>query len=161
MTALALRFTRARDTAEDVVQNAFEKALLGEDRFEGRSLYSTWVHRIVVNEALLWLRKERRRRQRIDRFADEGTRATAAYWEEPPRPDQLVADRQRASLLRDRVSRLPENERHVIESCALEGQSYTEYANAVGISTATAKTRAFRARRHLARLATQGSSNTP
>jgi RNA polymerase sigma-70 factor (ECF subfamily) len=160
MTALALRFTRARDSAEDVVQNAFEKALRAQERFEGRSRYSTWVHRIVVNEALIWLRRERRRRQRIDRFADERADASASYFEGPLRPDQLVAERQRASLLLDRVAQLPESERHVIESCALQGRSYAEYADAMGISTATAKTRAFRARRHLARLSTQGASNT-
>jgi RNA polymerase sigma-70 factor (ECF subfamily) len=156
MTALALRFTRARDTAEDVVQNAFEKALRGADQFEGRSRYSTWVHRIVVNESLIWLRKERRRIQRTDRFADETRAAPAELKQAAPRPDRLLAARQRAEQLRQRVARLPRNERHVIESCALDGMSYADYASSIGISTATAKTRAHRARRHLAR---QGASN--
>lgn len=157
MTALALRFTKTRDAADDVVQNAYEKALRCAQQFEGRSRYSTWVHRIVVNESLIWLRRERRRHQRIDRLASETMAETAPLWQEPPRPDQLLTARQSADQLRRRVAGLPEKERHVLEACALEGKSYAEYAREIGITTATAKTRAHRARRHLAR---QGASNT-
>ncbi len=64
LTAVALRITRDESTAQDVVQNAFEKALRHGHRFRGECLVSTWMHRIVANEALMWLRSERRRARR-------------------------------------------------------------------------------------------------
>jgi RNA polymerase sigma-70 factor (ECF subfamily) len=62
MNAVALRYTRDPEVAGDVVQNACEKVLRHGSKFRGQSLVSTWIHRIVANEALMWLRSEGRRR---------------------------------------------------------------------------------------------------
>ena len=61
LQAVATRITRNPETSRDVVQNAFEKVLRHGSRFEGQSRVSTWLHRIVTNEALMWLRSHRRR----------------------------------------------------------------------------------------------------
>ena len=53
--ALALRYTRVREDAEDVVQQALQKAFIYLNSFEGKSLFSTWITRIAINEALMWL----------------------------------------------------------------------------------------------------------
>ena len=65
LIAVAMRITRAREAARDVVQSAFEKALRKARGFQGQARVSTWLHRIVVNEALMWLRGERRHRHRL------------------------------------------------------------------------------------------------
>ncbi|MCG8588602.1 MAG: RNA polymerase sigma factor, partial [Proteobacteria bacterium] len=61
MISVAVRYTGSRDDAEDVVQSGYEKAVRNYHQFHGRSRFSTWLHRIVVNEALMWLRSEGRR----------------------------------------------------------------------------------------------------
>ena len=53
---VVLRYTRVREDAEDIVQQSFQKAFMHLRKFEGRSSFSTWLTRIAVNEALMFLR---------------------------------------------------------------------------------------------------------
>jgi RNA polymerase sigma-70 factor, ECF subfamily len=53
------RITRNREDAEDVVQQSFHKAFIHLKRFEGKSLFHTWLTRIAINEALMLLRRNR------------------------------------------------------------------------------------------------------
>ncbi len=55
----AQRITRNREDAEDVVQQSFQKAFIHLKKFEGESLFSTWLTRIAINEALMLLRRKR------------------------------------------------------------------------------------------------------
>src|SRR6266403_4996845 len=57
--SLAQRMTRNREDAEDVVQQSFQKAFIHLKKFEGESLFSTWLTRITINEALMLLRRRR------------------------------------------------------------------------------------------------------
>src|ERR1700747_681426 len=61
--ALALRYTRVPEDAEDVVQQTFEKAFVYLHKFEGKSSFSTWLTRIAINEALMLLRRGRAGRE--------------------------------------------------------------------------------------------------
>jgi RNA polymerase sigma-70 factor (ECF subfamily) len=148
MTAVALRFTRDRDSAHDVVQNAYEKVFRHRHQFRGQARLSTWVHRIVANEALMWLRSERRRARfsvALEEVEDAPPRdPTPAAWE-------ILARRQRLEVLQRGVAALAPEERDVIRCCAIEGRSYAEYGAERGIHPAAAKSRAFRARQRLSR----------
>src|SRR5207253_2757442 len=57
--ALAFRYTRVREDAEDIVQETFRKAFVHLQKFEGKSSFSTWLTRIAINEALMTLRRRR------------------------------------------------------------------------------------------------------
>ena len=57
--ALAFRYTRVREDAEDIVQETFQKAFVHLQKFEGKSSFSTWLTRIAINEALMSLRRRR------------------------------------------------------------------------------------------------------
>src|SRR5437879_5464273 len=59
ISSLAQRMTRNREDAEDVVQQSFQKAFIHLKKFEGGSLFSTWLTRIAINEALMLLRRRR------------------------------------------------------------------------------------------------------
>lgn len=144
--SLALRYTRDADVAHDVVQSAFEKALRHRERFRGQARVSTWLHRIVANEALMWLRAERRRERRTGRLAEAPPEALA-----DPAPDAAagLARRQAERRLRREIARLGPEERDVIERCVLPGRSYADYGAERGVHPAAAKSRAFRARRRL------------
>src|SRR5258706_11822194 len=54
--ALAFRYTRVREDAEDIVQETFRKAFVHLQKFEGKSSFSTWLTRVAINEALMTLR---------------------------------------------------------------------------------------------------------
>jgi RNA polymerase sigma-70 factor (ECF subfamily) len=146
LDAIALRLTRDPETARDVVQNAFEKVLRYGDRFEGNSRVSTWIHRIVTNEALMWLRSERRRREvHYDPIDPEQVSVPDPEGEPWDRLDRHHA-RQR---LRDAIESLPEPDREIVRECGLAGLSYAEYGSRNGVHAAAVKSRAFRARRRL------------
>src|SRR5229473_5941814 len=59
MLAVARRFARIREDAEDIVQQSFQKAFVHLHKFEGKSSFSTWLTRIAINEALMLLRRGR------------------------------------------------------------------------------------------------------
>ena len=146
MIAVALRFTRDPDTARDVVQNSFEKVIRHGASFQGQARVSTWVHRIVCNEALMWLRRQRRRAE-LQTLADENECPVVA--DSAPGPAEAFDRRQRAQRLRQGITQLSGEERDVVLRCALAGQSYAEYSAQTGTRLAAVKSRAFRARRRL------------
>jgi len=149
LLAVALRLTRDRDSAQDVVQTAFEKAIRHGHRFRGESRVSTWLHRIVANEALMWLRSHGRR-ARSTRSLEGTDEATLA----DPGPDALESlnRRQRAARVRSALGALPCEERDVLLACGLHGRSYGDYGRERGVHPAALKSRAFRARRRLGSL---------
>jgi RNA polymerase sigma-70 factor (ECF subfamily) len=61
--AVARRFTHVREDAEDIVQQSLQKAFVHLHKFEGKSSFSTWLTRIALNEALMLMRRVRRRRE--------------------------------------------------------------------------------------------------
>jgi RNA polymerase sigma-70 factor (ECF subfamily) len=143
LTAVALRITRDPEAARDVVQNAFVKVLRHGDSFRGQSRISTWLHRIVANEALMWIRSEKRRREiqtgpDLDRIVDES-----------PDPAASLLARETRSRVRNGLSQLGECDRDLIERCNLAEGSYAEYGAFSGLHVAAVKSRAFRARRRL------------
>jgi len=146
LLAVAGRITRDHDSAADVVQNAFEKVLRKRDQFEGRARVSTWLHRIVANEALMWLRSERRRAARFAPWTDTTEDHVADH---RPDPAEHTLRRDEARRLRAALAHLDRSERDVIEGCLLPDRSYRDYGRATGIHPAAAKSRAFRARRRL------------
>jgi RNA polymerase sigma-70 factor (ECF subfamily) len=148
MNAVARRVVRDPEAAEDVVQNAFEKAVRRISTFDGRALFSTWLHRIVVNEALMWLRTESRRSRRIELTA-EGGAEPERHADPDADPARRLFERERIDQLRAGIAALPALERDVLERCALAGESYETYASRAGIGAAAAKSRAYRARQRL------------
>lgn len=141
-----------RAEAEEAVQAAYVSAFSSIDRFEGRSSLSTWLTRIVVNEALGRLRSERRRRLRLEA---EGVPVLDAYREklmagsETPPPDATIAREQLRRLLEHAIAGLPEIFRTVFVLREVEGLSVEDTAEALAIPSATVKTRLLRARSKL------------
>jgi RNA polymerase sigma-70 factor (ECF subfamily) len=149
LDAVALRLTRDPETARDVVQSAFEKVLRHGVRFEGNSRVSTWIHRIVTNEALMWLRSERRRRGfHHDPVDPEQVSVPDPAGEPGDRLDRHHAQRR----LHDAIESLPESDREIVRACSLAGLSYAEYGSRNGVHASAVKSRAFRARRRLREL---------
>jgi RNA polymerase sigma-70 factor (ECF subfamily) len=146
LVAVAIRITREREAARDVVQAAFEKALRQARGFRGQARVSTWLHRIVVNKALMWLRSERRHRRRLVELDSDSEAALADPALDAP---ELLARHEQASRLHAGMRTLRPEEREVIEQCALGERSYADLAQRTGTHPAALKSRAFRARQRL------------
>jgi len=148
---LALRVLRDEDQAQDVVQDAFLKVYGSLDRFEGRSSFYTWLYRIVMNLCL-----DRKRRDRSDREVEWDEETAGGSLADPTGADLAQSGPEaevERSELRTCVTRaietLPEDARRAIQLREIDGLSYKEIAEALGIPKGTVMSRLYYARRRL------------
>lgn len=134
--------------AEDALQEAYLRAWKALAEFRAEARLSTWLVRIVANEALA-----RRRRKAVDVIPlDAAMQATdadiqsALTGDADERPDSQAMRAQLRQLLEARIDLLPEQFRTVFMLRAVEDWSAQEVAQALGIPEATVATRYFRAR---------------
>jgi RNA polymerase sigma-70 factor (ECF subfamily) len=143
---------KSRADAEDAVQSAYLAAFAAIADYEGRSSLSTWLTRIVINEALGRKRAARRRLARLeggslavlDEYREKLMRGSVTTL-----PDGSLAREQIRRILEEAIARLPDPFRLVFVLREIEGLSVEEAAETLGIAPATVKTRHFRARRRL------------
>jgi len=150
MLAVARRFLPAEEDARDAVQDAFLSAFRSIDRFEGQARLSTWLHRIVVNAALMKLRTRRRKPEQsieelLPGFHEDGhLERPASPWRVPGLDGAERAELR--ELLLGSIRSLPESYRNVILLRDIEDLDTEETAELLGISTGAVKTRLHRAR---------------
>ncbi len=130
--------------AEDVMQDAYVRAYEHLHEFAGRALFSTWLTRIAVHEALARVRKSKR----FDSL-DAATEQPSMSNPSGSSPEQLTSDVEMRVLLESAVDALPDDFRAVFVLRAVEGMSGAEVAESLGIAEETVKTRLFRARGRL------------
>jgi len=151
----ALRLVGTPEEAEDVLQEGLMSAYRNLRRFEGRSQFSTWLTRIVINAALMRLRS-RRSRPAVsldERLADDDEMTFADQFPDTaPNPEQIVARRELEELLRRNLQTLSPVLRSAFILREMEGFSTEEAAEELGISQGTLKARLHRAKRQLSRL---------
>jgi len=136
--------------AEDAVQEAYILAYRAIGAFRGEAKLSTWLIRIVVNEAIARSRKRSRRAQIIelsgaqepDADLSEENMDEAA----PEQPEHAAVRAQTRRLLEAKIDALPEVFRTVFVLRALEELTVEETAASLGIPVATVRTRYFRAK---------------
>jgi RNA polymerase sigma-70 factor (ECF subfamily) len=135
--------------AEDIMQDAYVRAYAHLADFEGRALFSTWLTRIAVHEALARLRRQRRFQP-----LDDQTHETQAPMPSPLRfsPEQQASDGEIRTILEKAIDALPDDFRSVFVLRAVEEMSGSETAECLGIPEETVKTRLFRARAKLQQL---------
>ncbi len=134
--------------AEDVVQEAYVRAFTHLDGFRGDSSLSTWLSRIVINEALGRLRKSRRRAETALPLeqADEARIIPFPLNSSNDDPERTMAQRQILRLVEKATDNLPDIYRAVFVARVIEGLSIEETAEVIGIRPETVKTRLHRAR---------------
>ena len=139
MFRLAWRLTSDESTAEDVVQEAFIKAWRNIGRFRMESSFKSWLHRITVNTAMDYLRKQSRRRQfEIEEPEwDPGLKSA----EMPTHDVQIDIRTQTEAAMMD----LSEIERSALMLKHFEGHSINEIAQILEITTGACKQAIFRA----------------
>ena len=153
MLAAARRIVGTEEDARDAVQEAFLAAFKSIRSFAGAARLSTWLHRIVVNAALMKLRGRRRRREDsieelLPRFRHDGC------WSESPAAWDMSSDgvleRQEArAAVRRAIDRLPASYRTVLTLRDIEEFDTDETATALGTTGNAVKIRLHRARQAL------------
>ena len=129
--------------AEDALQEAYLRAWRGLGGFRTEARLSTWLVRIVINEAL-----GRLRRRGAEVLAIDGTVDLADLREGNPddRPDRTAMRSELRALMETCIDALPEAFRTVFMLRAVEEMSVDEVSEALGLPQATVRTRFFRAR---------------
>lgn len=145
--------------AEEAVQDAWIAAYKALDRFEGRSKLSTWLTRIVINEARMRLRRAGReinldvdddtRDALVDRFKPGG------HWQHPPSnwggdaPDALLTSDELQECMEKTLQGLPENQRIALELRDMQGLEFEEICNTLDASASNVRVLLHRARTKL------------
>jgi RNA polymerase sigma-70 factor (ECF subfamily) len=156
LLAVARRFVRNEEDAKDIVQSAYLSAFRALDQFEGACQLSTWLHRIVVNTALMKLRSRRRKPEQsiedlLPAFQEDGHHVEQfSDWNAPA--DQLMERQQTRTTVRTCIEQLPENYRSVLMLRDIEEMSTQEAAAALGMTPTAVKVRLHRARQALSTL---------
>jgi len=153
MLAAARRMLADEEDARDAVQDAFISAFRNIGRFEGNSRLSTWLHRIVVNAALMKLRGKRSRNERpieslLPRFLEDGHQASPAVeWRSSA--ESAAQSRETRELVRRMIEALPEPYKLVLKLRDIEELDTRETAEILGIEPNAVKVRLHRARQAL------------
>ncbi len=148
---VARRITRRREDAEDVVQQSFQKAFTHLRKFEGRSAFSTWLTRIAITEALMYLRRSRGLREVLIEDLNENEETTTAVEvpDSSPDPEAIYSQRERVVMLSLAMNELPAGIRRAIQLRELDERSSEETARIMGISVSALKGRMFHGRKKL------------
>ncbi len=144
--ALCLRMLGNPAEAEDLTQDTFTHLFNKIGSFRGESAFTTWLHRMTVNQVLMYFR---RRKSRPEFTTEEGeTPAQIVQGTENPNAMPIVDK----IVLEDAISKLPPGYRSVFVLHDIEGHEHGEIAEMLGISEGTSKSQLHKARLKLRNL---------
>ena len=146
---LALRMVRNPDNAAELCQEAFLNAWRGLPRFQGESAFSTWIYRLTQNVCIDFLRREERRKDismtvSLDNDSDEAQPIDLP--DERYSPHQVAERNELHKTIWDGLNALPPNYRQILILREIDGFSYTEISELLGVEVGTVKSRIARAR---------------
>jgi RNA polymerase sigma-70 factor (ECF subfamily) len=153
----ALRMTRNRADAEDLVQETFLKAYRGYDGFQEGTNLRAWLYRILTNTFINRYRQQQRRPHEVDLDEVEGLylykRVATAETDRAARSaEDEVFDKLEGSDVRQAIDKLPRKYRMPVLMADIEGFSYKEIAGMLEIPIGTVMSRLHRGRRALQKL---------
>jgi RNA polymerase sigma-70 factor (ECF subfamily) len=150
--SLTLRMTGNQQEAEDLTQEAFTQLYNKIGSFRGDSAFTTWLHRLTVNQVLMHFRRRKSRPE-----------FTAFSTEEGETPVQIVQGTENQNrmpvvdkiLLENAIAKLSPGYRNVFVLHDVEGHEHNEIAKMLGISEGTSKSQLHKARLKLRELIRQ------
>ena len=148
--SIAFGITLDTEESQDIMQEVFLQVYRTIGKFRGEASLSTWLHRITVNRSLNWKRRWARRYKWLHISTDRTDgQATGAPESESPSPEVQVANVQTRQQIDNALKMLPDQARTIFVLRELEGLSYEEIADAIGIKLGTVRSRLFHARKRL------------
>ncbi|MCG8330614.1 MAG: RNA polymerase sigma factor [Chitinophagales bacterium] len=140
MVGVCRRYVKSREDAEDVLVEAFFKVLTNIRQFKGNGSFEGWIRRIVVNEALMFLRRKHNFKMTVE-ISNIDIKATAK-----------VVDELAAQDILNLLDQLPTGYRTIFNLYVLEGYKHREIAEMLGISINTSKSQLILAKKRLQQL---------
>jgi len=149
------RMLSDRDEALDAAQEVFLSAYRNLERFRGEAALSTWLLRIATNQCLNRIRRRSSLARKETRFPEPDDPRDPPF--QPPgreedRPDRRVENREIGKIREEALGRLEEDTRLLVLLSDVEGFSYEEISEAVGVPLGTVKSRLHRARMTLRKM---------
>jgi RNA polymerase sigma-70 factor (ECF subfamily) len=152
---IAYSILRNREDAEDAVQEAVLSAYVHLRKFEGRSAFTTWFTRIVLNAALMTLRK--RTNSRISSLPEPSSPGEVSWTEKiptsQPDPEMACAEGETFQFIDVLLKKMSPTLRQSFTMTYYDELTSREACALLGVSIGTFKSRVFRARQHLMHLA--------
>jgi RNA polymerase sigma-70 factor, ECF subfamily len=149
-----LTIMKNADDAEDALQDAFFRAFLALESFEGRSSFYSWLTRIAINSGLAILRRRRSRPEgalNLD-IQSENEDGLKEFRDLAPDPEQIYAKQEKLEKLLHAIQNLSPELRVAIRMRLSDNCSVKDIAARLSISEAAAKSRLYRARTTLSSL---------
>ncbi len=143
---LCLRMTQNEAEAEDITQDIFIVLLHKAGDYRAEASFTTWLHRMTVNQVLMHFRRKKAKRE--DQAEDERDETPAPRGSAGARPAQLV-DR---ITLEDALARLPPGYRAAFVLHDIEGYEHEEVARLLNCAVGTSKSQLHKARTKLRKL---------
>ena len=136
MFSVSLRYVKDYDSAQDVLLKSFMKVFDNIQQYKSEGSFEGWIRRIVVNEALMYLRKHKNMSVEVDIEEAKGAAA-------------ITYDHLEAEELLQLVQQLPVGYRTVFNLYVIEGYSHAEIAKKLGVGEGTSKSQLSRAKQLL------------
>ena len=145
MKGIAIRYVQQSEDAADVMNRGFLKVVNKLNTFDRGRSFEAWVRKIIVNTALDFLRKKKRRLEQEVSVDEQSLDQT-----NPSLCEQNLAELEfDAAELRQMINRLPDRTKLVFNLFAIDGYSHKEIAEQLGLSTGTSKWHVATARKSL------------
>ena len=150
---LAMRFVRNENDAQEILQDVFLSAWRNLPGFEGRAQFGSWMYRVTVNAALMFLRARNRHPEVmlddiepgvLHKAAEQSVHGSSEDWSQ--RPDEQLQSEELRRHIQTAVDALPDGLRTVFLVRDVEGLSTEETAELLNLSLPAVKTRLHRAR---------------
>lgn len=157
---LVLRTVGNEQDALDLTQETFVRAWRGLPGFRAEAKFSTWLYRLASNVSIDFLRAQKNRRTVSLSAQEESDQA----WEMPdpaPGPEARVLQREQAAQLRRALEQLRPEQRQILTLRSMQGLSYEEIGQCLGLRAGTVKSRLARAREQLRRALEEAGNKTP
>ena len=149
ITNYLYRFLNDYEEAVDLAQETFVRVYFAIDRYHTQFAFSTYIYRIATNLAISEIRRRKRRRLLSLTGLFQGEADEAVEFQPPdkrPLPDAQVVTDERDETIAKAIAALPEKYRIPIILRDIEGRSYDEVAEIMGLGLGTTKSRISRAR---------------
>jgi RNA polymerase sigma-70 factor (ECF subfamily) len=139
--------------ASDLVQEIFLKVFRNIGGFKGEAALKTWVFRIAFSEILnrlrWWKRRHRFATVSLDEQMNDFARSSRMIAASSPTPEQALQSKEEEGAIQQALGKLSREHRSIIVLRDIEGFSYNEIADVLGVSVGTVKSRLARARADL------------
>lgn len=146
MYAVCLRMCMNHEDAQDCLQEAMLRIYRSISGFKGQSSFSTWIYRVTMNTCLDELRKKKNKQTTsLDSLLDTGWSPSDDY----DTPEHHAISGEKKKAIQNAISELPEDMRSAIVLRDIEGFSYDEISDMLGINVGTIKSRISRGREKL------------